>query len=87
MIGLALLISGVKGTTKDLVELLKEDFAPTNGTTSFGLWIVALLAVGSIGYVEKLRPLSNAFLVLVFVGILLSNRGFFNQFSQGLKIK
>lgn len=86
-IGLALVISGTKGTTKDLAALVKEDFAPTNGATSFGLWVVALLLVGGIGYVQKLRGLSNAFLTLVFVGLMLSNSGFFKQFTDALKLK
>lgn len=88
LIGIALLISGFKGTSAQLVELLKEAFQPSDtGVTPFGIWIVALFAVGAIGYSEKLRPLSNAFLALVFVAMILSNRGFFNQFRTAVGIR
>lgn len=88
LIGIALLISGFRGTSSELVALLKEDFQPTqSGVTSFGLWVVAIVAVGAIGYSKELRPLSNAFLALVFVGLILSNRGFFNQFKSAVGIR
>jgi hypothetical protein len=88
LIGIALLISGFKGTSAQLVELLREAFQPAEaGVTPFGLWIVALVAVGAIGYSEKLKPVSNAFLALVFIALILSNRGFFNQFRNAVGIR
>lgn len=88
LIGIALLISGFRGTSGDLVNLLKEDFQPSEaGVTPFGLWVVAIVAVGAIGYSKELRPLSNAFLALVFVALLLSNRGFFTQFKTAVGIR
>lgn len=86
LIGLILVISGAKGTTKELASLLKDDFAPTDSNVSFGVWIIAIVMVGALGYIPKLKPLSNAFLVLLFVGLMLSNRGFFAQFSRATKI-
>lgn len=85
LIGAMLVISGAKGTTQELGQLLKEDFAPATGI-GFGTWIVALIAVGALGYIPKLKPLANAFMVLIFVGMMLSNRGFFTQFSNAVKI-
>jgi len=53
---------------------------------------VAIVAIGSVGYVRALRPLSRAFLVLVLVGLVLregktsnAGGGFFQQFTSALQ--
>ena len=81
MAAIVLLVAGVRGTHKDLFELLKGDFT---GEQNFFYWVVSILAVGAIGYVPNLKPLSNAFIVLIILVMFLSNRGFFNAFVQEL---
>ena len=85
-IGIMLIISGAKGTTQELGALIKEDFAPSDGSVSFGAWLVALLLVGAMGYIPKVKPLANSFIVLIFVGMMLSNTGFFKQFTDAVRI-
>lgn len=78
--GLILLVSAMRGTTGELFLLLKGDFT---GQGNFLMWILVLAAVGSIGYVKDLRPISNAFLVLILiVFILAANKGGRDFFSS-----
>lgn len=71
-----LIIVGVNNRLGELGGLIKEDFVPSDGAIGFPIWIVAIFAIGSLGYVRSLKPVSNAFLVLVMIGLILSNRGF-----------
>lgn len=78
--GALLLIAAIRGTQDDLFALLKKDFT---GQGNFFLWILAILLVGSVGYVKQLRPISNAFLVLILlVFILAANKGGRDFFSS-----
>lgn len=79
IIGITLLVSGVRGTQTQLYTLVKGDFT---GTPNYGYWVLAILIIGSIGYVPQLRSLSRAFLALVIVVLLLSKGGFFLQFQK-----
>ncbi len=74
------LVSAIRGTNKELFELLKADF---QGEGNFFLWILAIGAVGSIGYIKPLKPISNAFLALVLIIFLLAaNKGGKDFFSS-----
>lgn len=84
IIGLFMLISGVRGTHGELAELLKEDFV---GPNNYFKWVVAMLIVGSLGYIKPIRPIANGILVLVILGLFLSNKGFFTQLTSQLGIK
>lgn len=78
--GALFVISAVRGTNKELFELLRADFT---GEGNFFLWVLAIGAVGSIGYVKELRPISNAFLALLFIVFLLAaNKGGRDFFSS-----
>lgn len=79
IVGLVMVIASVRGTSAQLFSLLKNDFT---GTNSFTAWLLAILAVGSLGYIKPLQPLSRGFLVLLVIVLLLSNGGFFEQFEQ-----
>ena len=81
IVGIVLLVAALRGQIGTLFGLIKSDFT---GSGNFLYWVVAILALGSIGYVKKLQPISDAFLALVLVVFTLSNKGFFNQFMQGL---
>jgi hypothetical protein len=88
IIGIVLIISGVRGTVTDtnpnLVSLLKDDFT---GSPNFVEWSAAILVVGAIGYIKALEPLSRAFLVLIVIGLIWSNKGFFSKVNQELQAK
>lgn len=77
--GALLLVAGVRGTASQLYGLLKGDFVEGFASTSFVAWVVAILAIGSVGYVKKLQPISDAFLLLLVVVLaLVKGKGFFD---------
>jgi branched-subunit amino acid permease len=80
-IGLILLVVSVRGTQNDLFDLLKSD---VTGPNNYLYWVLAILAVGAVGYIPRLKPVSNAFLVLIVAVIFLRNGGFFDQFSAAI---
>ena len=87
IVGIVLLIAGVRGTQSQLWTLLQNDFSPSaqkQGQHSFLAWFVAILIIGALGYVEDLRPFSRAFMALVIIVLLLSNGGFFSQINSEL---
>ena len=78
--GTVLLLAAMRGTQDDLFALVKKDFT---GQGNFFVWILAIVLIGSVGYVKEMRPLSNAFLVLVLIIMLLSaNKGGKDFFSS-----
>lgn len=83
VVGLVLIISGVRGTQSDLFASVKGDFT---GSNNFVYWALSILVVGALGYVPTLRPLSRGFIVLIVVGLLFNkaNGGFFNEFQSAL---
>ena len=87
IIGLVLLVSGVRGTSGDLVTLLKGDIT---GSNNFVYWVLSIGIIGALGYIEDFRPLSRAFLVLVIVVLVLAQDkkgaggGFFTRFNQSI---
>jgi hypothetical protein len=87
LVGIVLVVTGVRNTQGQLYDLVKSDFTG-DGTFnhSFVAWIVAIAFVGGIGYFRPLRPISNAFLILVIVVLFLSNRGVFQQFNKAFNL-
>lgn len=80
VIGAVLLVAGVRNRQDDLYTLVKGDFT---GQHNFIFWFVAIMVIGSVGYIKPLKPLSNIFLVLIVVVLILANKGgFFSQFTQ-----
>jgi len=80
-----LIFAGLRGQTSNLAKLLANDFT---GTNSFAKWMFAIFVIGAIGYVPRLKPVSDAFLGLVIIVILLVNdkngSGFFTNVSNVL---
>jgi len=74
LIGAVMLVAGLRGTHKDLWELVKGDFTDQGG---FITWVAAIAVVGGMGYIPKLRPLSIAFMTLLLLVLVLSNGGVF----------
>lgn len=69
IIGIVFLVSGVRGQSSTLVTLVEGDLT---GTNNFAYWILSILLIGAIGYVEDLRMLSRGFLILVIVVLVLN---------------
>lgn len=80
-------VSGNSTSYGGLMGLLRDDIAPSDGSVSFLVWIGSIVIVGSIGFIDKLKPMAYAFLVLLFVVLILTHGGFFTQFSNAFGIK
>jgi hypothetical protein len=90
IVGLFLLITGVKNTQGSLYKLLIADFT---GSNNFIYWIVTILIVGAVGYIPALKGISRAFLLLILVVLFLTKGnpsgiggGFFAKFQQALNL-
>lgn len=81
-VGVILVVVGFRGTQDAFFGLLKGDFT---GSGNFFYWVVSIGVIGAVGYIPRLKGLSNAFLVLIIVVLFLSNKGFFAQFNAQLK--
>lgn len=84
--GTVMLISAVRGTYPQLIELVSGEFKGTSAQSNFLFWIAAVMIVGIIGYVKTLENFSRVFLALIIVGLLLSNKGFFPQFFGSIGV-
>lgn len=84
-IGLLLIIAGLRDRivngNPSLVSLLKDDFA-LGQTSSFTMWMFAIIFIGAIGYIPKMRNVSRLFLVLVVAVIFVKNKELQNVFSN-----
>lgn len=78
-IGLILIVAAVRNTQPQLFALLKEDFT---GSGSFFIWVVAIIVIVAIGTNKTLRPVSNAFLALVIIVIIIGNQTHGNLFGS-----
>lgn len=83
IIGIVLLVAGIRNTQCILFAEVEGDFT---GTNNFFYWFLAIMIIGALGYVPKLKPISTALLVLVIVVLFLhkgANGGFFQQLTAG----
>jgi hypothetical protein len=69
-VGALLVLTSFKDTYSQLGAQLQKDFT---GTGNFFVWAFAVLLIGALGYVEKLRGFSHAFLALLLLSMFLSN--------------
>lgn len=81
IIALLLIIAGVRNQLGTLFNLAIGDFT---GQGNFIYFVAAIIVVGSIGYIDKLKPVSDAFLVLIIVVLFLHNKGVFANFMASL---
>lgn len=81
VIAILLVVTGARGTYPQLKTLLIQDFT---GQHNFLNWIVALGAVGLLGYVPDLQKFSRAMLALIIICLFLSEKGFFTKFQQAI---
>lgn len=78
--GIVLIIAAVRNTQQDLYFLLAHDFT---GPNNFIYWTLAILVIGSIGYIPRLKPVSDGFLILVILALFLTKKtGFFDMFQK-----
>ena len=76
------ILVGYHGSQDQFFTLLKGDFT---GSGNFFYWIISIMVIGAIGYIPRLKSISDAFLVLVLLVLFISNKGFFNSFNQQIQ--
>lgn len=81
-VGILMIVTGVKGTYAAFGSQVAGDFT---GSQPFTYWVLAIIGVGSIGYIDSLRTVSRLFLTLILVSMIIANKGFFNQLTAALK--
>jgi len=80
LVGFGLVSAAWRGQEDKLLAILKDDFT---GQNNFVAWLVALIILGSIGsFWEDARPVTDAFLVLVVVALIISQDGFWEKLKQ-----
>jgi hypothetical protein len=88
IVGAVLVTSGVRGTSQDLLNLLKGDLT---GQNNFIYWVLAILLIGSLGYVDELRGFSRALLALIIIVLVVHEQnqggsgGLFTEFQNAVK--
>ena len=80
LIAALMIVVGLRGTQSDLYSALSTDIP------DFGIWAIAIVALGVIGYVPGLKPISKGLLALVIIVLVLNNyapilSGFQNAFK------
>jgi hypothetical protein len=87
IVGVFLVVAGVRNTAGPvsqqgtLFNLIHGDFT---GQDNFIYWFLAIVIVGMLGYVPKLKPISTGLLVLIIVVLFLRKGGFFQQFTSAI---
>jgi hypothetical protein len=85
IVGLLMIITGARGTYAQFGSQLASEF---EGTNSFTYQMIALGAIGALGYIPALQTISRWALALILLVILLSNKGsngFFSEFQAALQ--
>jgi len=86
LIGSIFLVAAVKGNEGDLISLIKDDFS---GSHNFILWVMAIVVIVALGNFKVIKPVSDAFLGLVILVIIVANYGkgqdIFNSFISQVK--
>jgi len=72
IIGLIVIVAGIRSAQSgtDLIGLVKSDFS---GSNNFFLWVLAIILVVAVGQVKAIRPISDAFLGLLILVIIIAN--------------
>lgn len=71
--------AAIRNKHKDLFALLKDDFT---GNGNFIYWTLAIAVLVIVGYNKTLKPLSDAFLALLIIVLILANKGLFAKFQS-----
>lgn len=80
-IGLVMVVTGINNTYSQFASQLSNDLF---GQKGFIPWLLAIGAVGALGYAKSLRQFSHYFLALILIGLVLSNKGVFQHFQAAL---
>ena len=81
LIGLLMIVTGARGTYSQFGSMVAGEF---QGKNSFLYFAAAIGGVGAIGYIDALKTFSRLFLILILIGIVVSNKGFFANLQKAL---
>jgi hypothetical protein len=82
VIGIALLVSALRGTEKTLGQQLVSDMT---GSGSYVDWVAAIIIIGLLGYIPSFQTPSRALLGLILLVFIVSNNGVFSKLTQALQ--
>ncbi len=85
IVGLLMIVTGGRGTYAQFGSQIAGEF---QGQNNFTYQLVALGAIGALGYIPALQTISRWALAFILLVILLGNKnnaGFFPQFQAALK--
>lgn len=84
------LLSAIKGSYLAFGNQIASDL--TGKSTGSGqapvgyiYWVSSIIAVGLLGYYSPLQKFSRTFMFLIILGMVLANKGLFNQLADALK--
>lgn len=83
-LGIALIWITLRGKLGDMVEVLSEDLSIVPGKPNFVGWVVVILVLGfsESALPKEAKPVASLFLILVVLGFILANNGFFQKFQE-----
>lgn len=67
---IVLIVAAIRGKHKELFDLLKDDFT---GERNFIYFVLAIGFLTALGSIDRIKPVTNAFLVLIIIAIILAN--------------
>lgn len=82
IVGLLMVITGARGTYTQFGSQIASEFT---GQNNFTYWLIAIGAVGAVGYIQSLQVISRYLMALIILSIFLSHKGFFSQFQAALQ--
>lgn len=68
--GIILIVAAYRKKQGDLFALLKDDLF---GDSNFIMWSLSIVLLVSLGYIKQLKPITDAFLVLIILVIIVRN--------------
>ena len=80
-----MIVTGARNTYADFGKQVATDFTGDGAQAGFVWWIVALGAVGAVGYIKELQTLSRTFLALIMVSFILKNGSVFQELDAAIK--
>lgn len=80
-LGLIMIVTGSRDTYAAFGKQVVGDFT---GEGNFTYWLVAIGAIGAVGYAPQFRGFSRGFLALILVAMVLRNGGVFDELTAAL---
>jgi len=71
IVGLMLLVIGVRGQSNAAISLLQNEFT---GANSFIQWFLAIMILGLVGYYKPIKPLVDGLIGLVILAMILNEQ-------------